>query len=489
MDQLVYIYDDKIRELDRIDFDIYGNREVRNSSVFGKDSQGIDIPDLYDNMEPKKGGLIDARLGTTNNSLDCATCGMDTTNCVGHFGHIVLTDCVYHVGFLPSLKKILNCVCLGCSKLLVNNTIPEIATILNHRSGKTRLNDIRTAVKNATNCAHCGKPVAKIKIDAKKSSQTIQLFAETITPEADDDNVVSKQKKKFLLTPDLCHAILSNISDEDCVILGMDPKRSRPEDLLYTIFPVPPVHIRPSVRADPTTSVAMEDDLTHKIADIVKCNKRIIKYKESSNEANLKYRQDHMCLLQYHVATYYDNETLTLPRSEQKGKSITALSTRLKGKTGRIRGFLEGKRGDFSARTVITPDPYLDVNELAIPLDIAMNLTKPITVSKANIHELQTYVDNGRYIYPGANFYYPTNLAEINNISRQIDLRFKHSRILLKVGDLVERHLINGDYVMFNRQPTLHKQSMMGHKIKVLLNPELQSFRMNPIVCTPYNAD
>lgn len=492
MDQEVYNYDDEIKEIKQIDFDVLGNDEVKKRSVLSKESHGIDIPDLYDNMEPKQGGLIDSRLGTTNNNIDCATCGLDTTNCVGHFGHITLAEPVFHVGYLSYLKKILSCICLRCSKLLIHKNEEDIAHMLKHKSGKARLNELRNAIKNVTHCAKpigCGTPISKIKIDTKKSTHTLVLYAETIAPEMGDDNVTSKKKNIYTLTPEVCHGILSRISDTECMILGMDPKRSRPEMLIYEIFPVPPVHIRPSVRADPTTSIAMEDDLTAKLADIVKCNNRIMKYKETLNENNEKYSQDHLCLLQYHVATFYDNETLTLPKSEQKGKVITALSTRLKGKTGRIRGTLEGKRGDFSGRTVITPDPYLDINELAIPLDIAMNLTKPITVTKINIQELQQYVNNGRYKYPGANCYYPSVLGNIRGVSRQFDLRFKRDNIELKLGDIVERHLIDGDYVLFNRQPTLHKQSMMAHKVRVLKDPTLRTFRFNPCVCTPYNAD
>ncbi len=489
MDQECYNYDDKIREINRIDFTVFGNEEIKRRSVFGKDSIGIDIPELYDNMEPKQGGLIDARLGTTNNSIDCATCGLNTINCEGHFGHITLAEHVFHVGFLPFIKKILNCICLRCSKILIHKNELEIIDLIKNKPAKSRLGELKNIVKNVTNCQSCGTPVSRVKIETKKSSNTIEIFAEIQSSEIGDDNMLNKKKIRQKLDPDLCYDILSHISNSDCKLFGIDPEKTRPEMLICEVFPVPPVHIRPSVRADPTAAVAMEDDLTVKLLEIVRANNRMIKHKEILNENNEKYSQDHLCLLQYHVATYYDNETLTLPKSEQKGKTIMALSTRLKGKTGRIRGYLEGKRGDFSGRTVITPDPYLDINELAIPIDIAMNLTKPITVTRENMKQLQKHIDNGRTKYPGANFYYPVNVSNIQNISRQVDLRFIKDAIKLKIGDIVERHLINGDYVLFNRQPTLHKQSMMAHKVVVMKDPNLQTFRMNPVVTTPYNAD
>lgn len=481
----IYVYDNAIREIDRIEFDIFGNDEIKRSSVLGKDSIGIDVPDLYDNLEPKKGGLIDARLGTTNNNIDCATCGLNTMYCVGHFGHIALAESVFHLGFMPIVKKILSCLCFRDSTLLVNKTEDEISEILKHKFGKARLTEIKNLSKNITHCKHCGTPVSKIKIDTKKSTNTIVMYAETFVPESGDGEKVGKKKLRRILTPDICRDILSHISDTTCKILGMNPERSRPEMLIYDIFPYPPVHIRPSVKKD-ASSAPMEDDLTHKLADIVKCNNRIIKHKETLNDVNEKYSQDHLCLLQYHLVTYYDNETNPLPKSEQKGKVVNALSSRLKGKTGRIRGNLEGKRGDHSGRCVITPNPFIKINELNIPLNVAMNLTKTITVTKENIEKLQIYVNNGKYKYPGANFYSKASFK--GEKQNKFHLGYKKN-VSLNVGDVVERHLLDGDYVLFNRQPTLHKQSMMAHKIRVMMNPEQRTFKMNPCITTPYGAD
>ena len=271
--------------------------------------------------------------------------------------------------------------------------------------------------------------------------------------------------------------------------MGLDPKKSRPEDMLEKIFPIPPVAVRPSAKADFLASSSMEDDLTHKLTDIVRASMRCLKYKEDKN-SNEKYRADQCHLLQYHIASYYDNDTLTLPKAEQKGKPLKSLSARIKGKEGRVRGNLMGKRVNFSARTVITPDPTIDLNELGVPLKVAMNLTFPEIVTTKNIDKLYELVLNGRKKYPGANFVF--KCSNINNSSGRIfpiDLRYRTNGVNLRVGDIVERHLITGDFVLLNRQPTLHKLSMMGHKIKVINNDKLSTFRLNPAVCNPYNAD
>jgi DNA-directed RNA polymerase II subunit RPB1 len=495
MDSSTYTYDEEIRPIDKIEFSIWDNADIKKISALGKNTVGIDIPDLYDNMEPKRGGLIDTRLGVTDSNIDCATCGLNSLYCNGHFGHIELAEAVFHMGYIDFAKKILSCICLKCSKLLIYKNEDELDNMLKNKTGKKRFSEIRNIAKNVSYCQKsnygCGTPVSKIKKEIKKSTGVINIISETNlaglqTEEGDFDG---KKKLRRVLSPDDCYNILKNISDTDCMILGLDPKKSRPESMIHKIFPVPPVQVRPSVKADFLASSTMEDDLTHKLADIIKSNIRIRKFKESLNDQNAKYSQDHQHLLQYHIATYYNNETLSLPKADNRGKSTTSLESRLKGKEGRIRSNLMGKRVDFSARTVITPDPTIDINQLGVPIKVAMNLNFPEVVTPQNIDHLQTLVKNGRYIYPGANFVFPTSRVSVGDKIQPIDLRYTKGKVELRYGDIVERHLVDGDFVLLNRQPTLHKLSMMGHRIKVLPDDNLRTFRLNPSVTSPYNAD
>jgi DNA-directed RNA polymerase II subunit RPB1 len=149
---------------------------------------------------------------------------------------------------------------------------------------------------------------------------------------------------------------------------------------------------------------------------------------------------------------------------------------------------IDSKRTDFSGRTVITPDPNLSINELGMPISIAKNITFPEIVTPYNIDYLEKLVKNGRETYPGANFVIPSSSGDADAKS-QIVLKFRKLKIELRFGDVVERHLKDGDIVLLNRQPTLHKQSMMGHRVKVIDNPNYCTFRINPNVTTPYNAD
>ena len=259
-DSEIYSYDDKIKPIDRIELSIFGNEEVLKYSALGRNSQGIELPELYENQEPKIGGLIDPRLGPSPDGHNfCATCGFNSTECVGHFGHITLSETVFHVGFLQFVKKILGCICLRCSKLLIYKNEHEIAELLKSKSGKNRLNEIRNLVKNVTHCSKqyygCGTPVSKIRADVKKSLCTISIISETTFDiaeggEGTQQSNLETKKNKEVLTADMVYDILKNISDDDCIIMGLDPKKSRPEMMLHKIFPVPPVQIRPSAKAD-----------------------------------------------------------------------------------------------------------------------------------------------------------------------------------------------------------------------------------------------
>lgn len=484
------IYDDTYSQIKCVDFSVWKNDDIKKNSALGK-GPGIEIPDLFGGggNDPKKGGLVDQRLGPCSHDIYCATCGLDMTHCNGHFGHIDLAEIVFHIGYLPFVHKILTCICLRCAKLLIYKNEDEIKELLKLRSGKDRMAYIRAASKNITYCQHanqgCGAPIPKVKIETKKSSSAINMIAE-IESEGKDEGE-GKKKQRLILPPEAIYDILKNISDEDCRILGIEPTRTRPEDLLHKVFPVPPVQVRPSARGDFTGGSSMEDDLTHKLADIVKANIRIVKNKENQtgDMASSKYNPDHAHLLQYHVATYIENESLTLLKSEQKGKPFKSLASRLKGKPGRVRGNLMGKRGDFTGRTVITSDPTISTNQLGVPVKMAMNLTFPETVTPYNIEEMTKLVNNGCDVYPGANIVFPANPNIPGKRMRPIVLRYKKEGIELKYGDIVERHLRDGDIVLLNRQPTLHKQSMMGHRIKVINNPELLTYRLSVAITTP----
>ena len=486
-----------ITQIESIEFCVFGNPEVKRYSVIN-DPLGITIAEAFENGEPKQGGLIDKRLGVTDYNMICDTCGCTTNECPGHFGHVELAEEVFHFLYLDIAKNIANCICLHCSKSLVSKNKEEVIEILGNSHKKIRFAKFKKHTANVKFCQNCGKPVGKISKEISKSGN-IQLMV-TYMVDAKQEECCEQQvqsiggakKKKNIepISPNRLYSIFKNIDDNDCRLMGFDPTKNRPESFIIKYFPIPPVAIRPSVRLEMLSSGPSEDGLTSKLADIVKDNGRLRKQKDKTlvTGEESKYNQDYLQLLQYDIATYFDNESV-LPKSEQKGsKASKSVSERLKGKGGRIRGNLMGKRVDFSARTVITSDPNLSLDELGVPIKIAMNITFPEEVTPFNIDRLSKLVRNGRDVYPGANFVLPFHSLELGKKSK-IDLRYRKKSVKLHYGDIVERHIVDGDPVLFNRQPSLHKMSMMCHRIRVIKDESLNTFRLNVTTTTPYNAD
>lgn len=474
----------------KIEFDVTDSKEIKSYSEI-KESQGTSLPEAYDQQnDPKTGGVIDPRMGVTDYSHKCATCGLGPDKCPGHMGHIELVEPVWHIGFYKMyIKPILDCICINCSSLRIDHTDQEWNVILKDLKGKARLDFVKKLCTSIKYCQKCGSPTPKIQKLCQKTTSIVQIIADYSHINMGDD--IDTKSMRQPIDAQHCYDILKNISDTSCMVMGMDPKKTRPENFIIKNFPVPPVCVRPSAKADQLASTTYEDSLTCVIADIVKMNNKLIKLKEKQSD-NIRTITDVRALLQYHVAVFFDNDTLTFPKSEQRtgGAPTLSIKSRITQKGGRIRGNLMGKRVDFSGRTVITSDPQIGIEELGVPLQMVKTLTFPEKVTKNNIERLQQLVKNGPDRYPGANFVYQGSMVG-NNTDRQFcyDLRFSKQRVQLRYGDIVERHLVTDDPVLFNRQPSLHKLSMMCHRIVVIDNPNLSTFRMSVSVTQPYNAD
>lgn len=365
-------YKRDIKPINAIEFSIYTNKNVKSYSATSDDPQGIKLAESYNNFEPKKGGLVDLRMGTCDNYLACTTCGQNSTDCPGHFGHTVLSEPVFNYGFMNHLKNILQCICLKCSNLLIDKTDTLFKKALNKKT-EHRFKEIKSLSKNISYCNYCGVPVPLIKKDIRDNGSIKIMIERNITTNKQDveNNEDKSGKLKESLSARECYNILKNVSDNDCFLLGFNPVMQRPEDLIIENFPIAPVNIRPTSKVDFLSSATMEDSLTLKISDIINTNNRLRHQlqKENSNIEMSAYNQDIYKLLQYHVAIFYDNETLKLPQTLFKtgGRPTKSISERIKGKGGKIRNNLMGKRVDFSARTVITSDPYIDIDEVGIP--------------------------------------------------------------------------------------------------------------------------
>lgn len=450
--------DNFIKRIEQINFGLMSPEHIRNMSVVR-----IETPDTYDeDGYPIEGGLMDPHLGVIDPSLKCRSCGYRGGECQGHFGSIELARPVIHVGFGDIIHKILRSTCNECGRVLLTDAeireyTEKIKDAQDHGiSLNNLLKEIYKEARRDT-CPHC---------EAEQEDITI-------------DKPVSINQGDYKLTASEVRERLERISDEDAFVLGVNPEVARPEWLVLTVLPVPPVTVRPSITLD--TGERSEDDLTHKLVDILRINQRLIENMEAG--APQLIVEDLWELLQYHVTTYFDNEASGVPPARHRsGRPLKTLAQRLKGKEGRFRSNLSGKRVNFSARTVISPDPNISINEVGVPEMIAKEVTVPAYVNDWNIDEMRKYIENGPNVHPGANYVIRLDGRKIRVLDETKDLILEQ----LEPGFIIERHLKDGDMVLFNRQPSLHRMSMMAHEVRVL---PYKTFRLNLCVCPPYNAD
>ena len=603
-----------------IRFSLMDPTEIRKMS-----SVEVKTADTYkDDGHAYRQGLMDPHMGVIEPGLLCPTDNCKYDESPGHFGHIQLELPVIHIGFVNLIKTALKATCNSCSKILLHEaggTAPGMANedepseqdyyrkrvhdiILKHGVGSTEFSKIikeiekKTSEARRTICMHCNAQQGKIVLDKPTT------FKEHIVAQGG-----AKATERKLNARDI-REWLQGIPQEHLIFLGMH-KENRPEWIILKVLPVPPITVRPSITLD--SGDRSEDDLTHKLVDVLRINQRLRENRDAG--APQLIVEDLWELLQYHVTTYFDNQTSGIPPARHRsGRTLKTLTQRLKGKEGRFRSNLSGKRVNFCARSVISPDPYLGVNEVGVPTKVAKELTVPIRVTTRNREQMRQMILRGPDVHPGVNYVIrgDKRRVRINERSRLINAGFRchnpecmeettqrfdlHSvmpapnflpglvvkkfvsreeavaggdemvsyaideaatlanlrgedvdgnplaeddpRAVLhhrwkyelanpdsafpehlevacphcgspdnewgertrvedrlstvdmngnpKPGLQVERHLIDGDVVIFNRQPSLHRMSMMVHEVRVM---EGHTFRFNLAVCTPYNAD
>ena len=375
-----------------IQFGLLSPEEILKGSV-----AEITSRDTYINNKPVIGGLFDPRLGVLEPGLICPTDGLNYLQTPGYFGHINLARPVFYIQYLTSIMKILRCVCIKCSKLLIDK---EKYDYLLNLKNDDRWNKVFTIASKIKRCGEdsnngCGcKQPNKIK---KEGLATI--IAEWENLEVMSGEQIDNDKLNLKITPERVIKIFKRISDDDINFMGFNSIWSRPESMVCQVLAVPPPAVRPSVKHD--SQQRSEDDISHIIVNIIKANKTLLDKIEQNVAANII--DDWTTVLQYYCATLVDNKIPGVAAVAQRsGRPLKSIKERLNGKPGRVRGNLMGKRVDFSARSVITPDPNLSISELGVPKKIAMNLTKPVNVNNKNLNFLSKLVQNGPDIYPGA---------------------------------------------------------------------------------------
>ncbi|MDO8528782.1 MAG: DNA-directed RNA polymerase subunit A' [Nanoarchaeota archaeon] len=430
------------KKVESIRFSLLNPEQIKKLSV-----AKIVTPELY-NIDgyPVDGGLMDLRLGAIDPGVRCRTCGGRLKECLGHPGSIDLARPVIHLKYVPLIELGLRDFCHECGKLMIAEKDLE----------RYSASERAKKAKDAKKCPYCGVANEKVKVEKPTNFH------------------IGKKR----LSPIEIREMLVKIPDKELRKIGINAETCRPEWAVLTSLLVPPVTVRPSIILE--SGERSEDDLTHKLSDIIRANQRL--WENLNAGAPEVIIEDLWDLLQYHVTTFFDNAVARVPPARHRsGQPLKTIMERIKGKEGRIRKNLAGKRVNYSGRTVISPDPHIGINEVGIPYEIAVVVTVCETVNDLNIEKLKKLVEMGEK-YPGANY-----VIRPDGKRKKITPELKEEIIAeLIVGYKVERHLQDGDVLLFNRHPSLHRGSLMSHYVRVLPG---RTFRLHPAAAAPYNAD
>lgn len=482
--------------LDNIQFGILSDEEILNQSVC----------EVINTKLVGSLSVYDERMGVLENGKVCVTCGKNNKECIGHFGHIHLNVSVSHPLFYKSILSVLKCICYRCSRVLMSEDQFEFHGLLKYNK-QSRFTKVLKILEKMDTCLLCNTLQPKYTLSTVDKTITMIFKA-------------NGELLKTILYDNEIKKIFENIPNEEIALLGFDPNHSHPKNLIIDILPVLPPVARPYIISD---NVTCDDDLTIQYLEIIKANLHL-----SNDNANLNEmkRQRYIQSLKFRIKCLFDNSQERSKHSN--GRPLKGIKKRLTGKEGQLRNNLMGKRVDKSARTVIGPDPTLKVNEIAIPYEIADVLTYPVRVTELNIDQMTNMLYSKKINYvirKGMNsrinmkyalfkqksklqfgdyirkkdgtYIFIKNekqffmLDENDDIIRngQVLKDFEYPTIKnfqLEVGDIVERKLQDDDIVLLNRQPTLHKGSMIAFNVKLRQG---KTIRTNLAITKSFNAD
>lgn len=523
--------------LEKVDLGLITDSEIKKISV-------AEVQRIYSPNDSLAQTVNDLRFGTTERGVPCNTCRLNNVNCSGHFGHIDLHGLYYNPFVFTSkiITLVLNSVCHNCGVMILEpETVKRLN--LNGMSQKLKLTKIAEASKNIPHinrktlkeeygcrrkndisedvvrirkrmCEEFSKVqplhAKSIRLNAFGFSGDVKLITKdnedpivmgvpnidckidmcvtnltaTTSSESDDDQIFLKRDggrgEAEPLPITSVYNILDQIPDEDAYLLGfhgvLDPTTgkyimsSHPRDMIIkNLIVIPPCARPPAIQ----NGIVSSDKLTiayNKILERTLIIKGTTDPKIRAEESVKVYRLIKSVML--------------LSDKDSTGRGgpqvdVNSIAVRLHGKAGLIRAAMMGKRVMYSGRTVLGPGPHLKFGEIGLPKEWAPVLTHPVKVTGFNHTDLQLLLRDGKVTH-----IIPKN-AKIRGKRYVVSPEVKE-KYVLHVGDTVFRHLQDGDYVCFNRQPSLHKYSFMGYKTVLHTDKTIKL----PLPCTtPHNAD
>ena len=397
------------------------------------------------------------------------------------YGHIELSAPIFNPYFFDSITNLLRVVCYHCSNnlfrmresddmdLAYKIKLPSNEEIKSCKDPVLSLWKYKNTIKSNNNkpikCPFCKSDQPK-KYSFGSYSVGKHKLANTIVGE------FGKDTETILFTPEYIYALFEKITEENMKLFGYNPVYSRPSSMVLHSIPVVPLNIR-KANTLPNGQKA-HNHITLAYEKVIDMNDKLENMKDDKSFETWR------SFLSDEIYKLFDNKT---ENPFTPDPSLNTFGHRINGfesKSSRISETLLSRRVQNCARSVIIPDASMDADQIGMPQHMAMKLTVPETITSSNIGRFQNFGTDTEY--PMIKQIQQRGSNEIINFKK-----FKFGKRELVVGDIIHRNLVDDDIIILNRQPSLHKKSMMAHRI-IVRKDEL-SIRLNPNITEPYNAD
>lgn len=443
-------------KIDRARFQFNGTKDIIDNS-----NASVISYELFRGGETQNGGLYDAHLGTTDHSYKCRTCFNNKKNCLGHAGHLSLRYPVISPMAFTDLRKWLKIICFNCGKSIIDQK--EYIKF----SRLTRLDEAAKIARSGTSSKKCVNCLQLHPIVKKDDNEPLLLWAEVI-----EDN---KPAGKTKLYPHIIKQILERVTDDTVKSLGKSAE-SHPNKFVLEALLIPATTIRPDVKKI-GGGRSTNDDLTTMLQALIKIHEKLpLTIPDQIDEKTSKLIYD-MNNIYLDFIKNGSNKVVSGPSSAK------SLAKRIRGKQGRFRRNLMGKRVWKCARSTITGDPTIKIDEVGVPIGMARSLQVEETVQEYNRERLMIYFLNGSKRYPGC-----TKIIK-RSTGAEYSIDTLKGDFELEIGDRIYRDLITGDPVTINRQPSLKPSNIGCHRAVISENTNILTLRINVIACKLYDAD
>lgn len=435
------------------------------------------------------GTVRDLRFGPRGPNQRCVNCLNNQLGCPGHYG-LIKTPPFVHPELVTIVTQIMNSICHGCGGLLQTKRDLAEGDVLKYQ-GVNRLKQVYELIKdkaktNPPTCptggSNCGNMYFIKEVGHPKDGHYMYKGYKSRADMAEDSKKKTKKDKLSVVQiginfdPKEIETILAKVTPETSELLGLHGRS--PANFVTRGIIVLPYALRQDYVVN---GVENEDDFTYIFDEIVGS---VIAYNKAKNAPSGTSNVEGARMDLYRRYAYLFNNYTEMSKPGKNNKPLKSYKSELQGKEAIIRQWIQAKRVQFAGRTVAGPGAYQRVDEIGIPEVDAHLMTRPITVREYNFSTMNAIFDDHKftYIVPGPGHGNCPYRGQLLSKERFIKLVSP----VISIGDIIERFMQDGDILLVNRQPSLHKYSFAAFRVK--LHKDL-TIKINLGAVDPFNAD